>query len=101
MTDLSYDPDRREAVIPPDTPTTWGDLRIGLRWLDEEATRYLPALAVKREFERRGADLARIPVGALSKHKTHRWTGSTRRSRRAAAASRLRPGAREHDASRP
>lgn len=75
MTDLSYDPDRRKVVIDPDAPTTLGDLRVGLRWLEDESTRFLSALAVKREFERRGDDLKRIPVGTLSKHKTHRWTG--------------------------
>lgn len=51
------------------------DLRTGLVWLAEEAENYVPAKVLLGRYREMEADLARIPVGTLSKHRTHRWTG--------------------------
>jgi hypothetical protein len=54
---------------------TYADLRVGLVWLAEEAEKYVPAKVLLARFRAMEADLARVPVGTLSKYKTHKWDG--------------------------
>lgn len=56
-----------------DTPAT--RRRVLRIWLAEEAEKYTPAKALQDRLTEAEADLGRVPVGTLSKHKTHRWTG--------------------------
>ena len=62
-------------VITPDMLRP-SDLRYGIHMLEREAARGQPwAVAVLAQLERRNIEVALIPRYALSKHKTHQWTG--------------------------
>jgi hypothetical protein len=64
-----------DHVKRPEPDHSRADLRVGRVWLAEEAEKYTPAKAILERLTEAEADLARIPVGTLSKHRTHRWTG--------------------------
>jgi hypothetical protein len=64
-----------DHVKRPEPDHTYADLRVGLMWLEEEAEHYVPASVLLDRVRQMEADLARIPFGARSKHRTHRWTG--------------------------
>jgi hypothetical protein len=64
-----------DHVKRPEPDHSRADLRVGRVWLAEEAEKYTPAQAILDRLTEAEADLGRIAVGTLSKHKTHRWTG--------------------------
>jgi hypothetical protein len=64
-----------DHVKRPEPDHHYADLRTGLVWLADEAETYVPAKVLMDRYRAMEADLARIPVGTLSKYKTHRWPG--------------------------
>jgi hypothetical protein len=64
-----------DHVKRPEPDHTRADLRVGRVWLAEQAELYVPARVLMERVQAMEADLARIPVGTLSKHRTARWTG--------------------------
>jgi hypothetical protein len=69
-------PELDERTPPPLPKLTRADLVAGLHYLEDQKRQGLPAAAaVLQHIDALRADLARIPVGARSKHGTARWTG--------------------------
>jgi hypothetical protein len=70
--------DKYAEPTPPPLPErlTVADLNAGLHRLEDDRRNGHPdAAAVLAHIDALEVDLARIPVGARSKHGTHRWTG--------------------------
>jgi hypothetical protein len=66
----AYEPPR------PKIEPTRADVRRAEHFLETGKFRHEAwAVAIVAELDRLRADLARVPVGARSKHRTHRWTG--------------------------